>query len=169
MRIAPLTDGLLKEARQRFRCGEAALDNWLARQSNQYRKNDLAQTYLLIDDEAGRVAGFYALASASIPPDGWPEDIRGPRARHHPLTAVLLGQLAVDERYAGQGYASDLLIDAMTRTAGLSRQIGITALIVDALHDKAARFYEYHGFRRFPDHPLTLMRSMQSIRRFLAR
>lgn len=164
MRIVPLADESHKKARQAFSCGEPSLDSWLAKLASQYRKADLAQTYLLIDDESAQIAGFYALASASILPRDWPKDIRGPREKSHPLPATLLGQLAVDRRYAHQGYASDLLFDAMRRTVQIAGEIGTAALIVDALNDKAAQFYEHHGFQRFPDHPLRLMRSIKSIR-----
>lgn len=169
MRIVPLADEPHKNARQIFSCGEPSLDNWLAKLASQYHKANLAQTYLLIDDSSTRVVGFYALSSASIPSEDWPKDIRGPRGKNHPLPVTLLGQLAVDQRYARQGYASDLLFDAMRRTARVAGQIGTAALIVDALNNKAAQFYEHHGFQRFPDHPLRLMRSIKSIREMFER
>ncbi|MDN5848201.1 MAG: GNAT family N-acetyltransferase [Nitrococcus sp.] len=124
---------------------------------------------MLIDDdqEPPKVAGFYALSSASIHPNDWPEDLRGPRGKNHPLPVILLGQLAVDQAYAGRGHASDLLVDAMHRAVLISEQIGTTALIVDALDRNAARFYEHHDFQQLPGHSLRLLRPLKSIRELM--
>ncbi|PWG60980.1 GNAT family N-acetyltransferase [Spiribacter halobius] len=169
MRIVALARESHKQGRTAFHCGRPKLDDWLARRATQYRKNDLAQTYLLIDDarEPPKVAGFYALSSASIQPDDWPADLRGPRGKNHPLPVILLGQLAVDRGYAGRGYASDLLVDALHRAALVGEQIGTAAVIVDALDQSAVQFYKHHGFQPLPSHPLRLLRPLKSIRDLL--
>lgn len=169
MRIVALAREPHKQSRKAFPCGKPQLDDWLARRASPYRKHDLAQTYLLVDDdrEPPAVAGFYALSSAGIQPNDWPADVRGPRGKHHPLPVILLGQLAVDQRYAGHGYASDLLVDAMYRAVLVGEQIGTTAVIVDALDETAARFYQHHEFQPLPGHPLRLLRPLKSIRDLL--
>jgi GNAT superfamily N-acetyltransferase len=169
MRIVALARESHKQGRKAFRCGKSQLDGWLAKRAGQYRKNDLAQTFLLIDDDQDppRVAGFYALSSASIQPNDWPEDLRGPRGRNHPLPVILIGQLAVDQGYAGHGYASDLLVDALHRAVLVGEQIGTTAVIVDALDRSAAQFYKHHDFQQLPGHSLRLLRPLKSIRDLL--
>ncbi len=75
-----------------------------------------------------------------------------------PVPVILLGQLAVDAAYQGRGLGADLLIDAGTRSLAAAKVIGARAIIVQALDDQAARFYQRWGFRPFSDRePLMLI------------
>jgi ribosomal protein S18 acetylase RimI-like enzyme len=60
--------------------------------------------------------------------------------------------LAVDSRYAGQGVGSHLLLNALRRVFRATQScIGVKAVVVDALHERAAGFYEKFGFQRFKE------------------
>ena len=39
----------------------------------------------------------------------------------------------------------------------MSRNAGVRALLVHALHDSAKQFYEHYDFQESPQHPMTLM------------
>ncbi|WP_083269082.1 GNAT family N-acetyltransferase [Bosea vaviloviae] len=61
---------------------------------------------------------------------------------------LLLGRLAVDRQWQGQGYGDALIVHAFKTTRAAAQQIGILGMIVDAKDEKAAGFYEGFGFRR---------------------
>jgi len=64
----------------------------------------------------------------------------------HPIPAALLGRLAVDENARGTGVGKMLLMDAITRTLTVSREIAIYAMVVDAIDAEAGGFYRQYGF-----------------------
>ena len=49
-----------------------------------------------------------------------------------------------------------------------TQQVAATAVIVDALHDRARSFYERYDFRRFADDEYRLFLTMTTIARLLA-
>lgn len=89
-----------------------------------------------------------------------------PRAAE--IGAVLLGQLAVAERYQGRGLGRDLLFDALDRALAVSEQIAAYAVIVDALDEDAAAFYAYHGFQPFPATSLRLFLPLATYSKYVA-
>ncbi len=73
------------------------------------------------------------------------------RLPHYPVPVALIGRLAVDRRYAGQGLGSMLLADAIDRVAFASQTLAVYAVVVDAKNDQARRFYERFGFVMLPE------------------
>jgi predicted GNAT family N-acyltransferase len=67
------------------------------------------------------------------------------------LPATLLGRLAVDINYKGQGFGTNLLMDALKRSYLNSLQIASMAVIVDPLDKEAIAFYNHFGFIELPD------------------
>ena len=59
---------------------------------------------------------------------------------HYPVPAAILGRLAVDRRYQGQGLGEIMLLDAVRRVIRASRALAVYAVVVDAKHGIAARF-----------------------------
>ncbi len=132
-----------------FACGEPVLDHWLQTMAGQHRKRHISSTFICIDPEqGGTVIGYYALTVAEIAKDSFPELLR---KMPQIIPVVKLGRLAIDQRFQGQGFGQILLADAITRSA---TQVAGVGLVVDALHEKAARFYRNLGFIVFPDQPL---------------
>jgi predicted N-acetyltransferase YhbS len=64
------------------------------------------------------------------------------------VPAVLIGRLAVAVEHQGQGLGRALIFDAAIRTDRLG--IGAFAIIVDAMDDRAAGFYQANGFALMP-------------------
>ena len=83
------------------------------------------------------------------------------------LSAVVAGhasgRLSVDHRYQGQGIGEFLLIDALRRAYFQSSQIAAVAVVVDAIDEKAWRFYRHFGFIPLPDRPDRLFLPMKTI------
>jgi GNAT superfamily N-acetyltransferase len=73
-----------------------------------------------------------------------------------PQPIALLARLGVDQRHEGQGLGAALLLDVITRVAGLSEAIGCRGLLVHAESEPARSFDEHliPEFERSPTNPL---------------
>jgi GNAT superfamily N-acetyltransferase len=76
---------------------------------------------------------------------------------------MLVGKLAVDRSMQGKGLGEELLVDALKRAVSLSMEVGIFAVRVDALNDKAKSFYLRYGFIPFQDQEQSLFLPMKTI------
>ncbi len=152
-----------KHDRSAFDCGKLPLNDFLARYVSQYEKRNLARTYVLVNSGEVKVLGYYTLASTAIEFDTLPAD-QTKKLPEHPIPAVLLARLAVDQSLRGQGMGGALLRDCFARCLLLSDQIGIHSLAVDAIDDEAAKFYEHFGFVRFAQQPNKLFIPISVIR-----
>ena len=138
--------------KKEFSCGKKLLDDFLHHQAKQDVKRHLSACFVLAG-EANKVKGYYTLSSASIPRQDLPEGlIKKLPPAYLNLPATLLGRLAVDITYRGQGLGELLLLDALRRGYDVSREdIASLAVIVDPLDDDAKRFYLKYGFILLPD------------------
>jgi GNAT superfamily N-acetyltransferase len=148
-----------------FSCGKPALDAWLKRRAlaNQQR----GFTAVMVVHDASRVVGFYGLAPTAVLPTDLPPSIRTAQPPD-PIACLLLGQLATDQAWAGQGIGSGLLKHALARCVDAAELVGGRALIVNAVDDGAAAFWRRRGFLASRDDPHTLFRSMADIAASLA-
>lgn len=72
---------------------------------------------------------------------------------YNELPFLMLGRLAVDKQYQGQGYGDTLVFHALNSTVAAAEHIGILGLIVDAKNEYAVSFYEEFGFVRLETAP----------------
>ena len=86
----------------------------------------------------------------------------------NPVPCLLLGQLATDTDRAGQGIGTGLMKHALQRCVLASRLIGGRALLVNAVDEEAALFWQRHGFMPSRDDPLVLLRAISDIAAMLA-
>jgi GNAT superfamily N-acetyltransferase len=140
-----------------FDSGAPTLDLWLKQRAIENEAKGASRTYVALAD--GAIAGYYCLAAGSIEPAAAPGRVR--RNMPSPIPAIVLGRLAVDRRYQRQGIGVGLLRDAIERTMKAATIAGIRAIVVHAIDEGAARFYERQGFRRSATHPLTLMMALK--------
>lgn len=150
--------------RLRFRCGVAALDRYFASQAGQDVRRRVAACFVATDS-AGRIAGVYTLAAASVGLADLPDSTAKKLPRYPAVPAVRLGRLAVDTNFRGQGLGAALLADALRRAA--NSEIAAYALIVDAKDSEAAEFYAYHGFMAIPTQPLLLFLPLATVKTLL--
>jgi len=71
----------------------------------------------------------------------------GPRQ----VPAVLVARLALDKTLHGQDLGGALLADGLTRVVVATQTAAARFVVVDAIDESAAAFYEHHGFRRIPE------------------
>lgn len=147
-RIEPLHASLNKKD---FSSGSSLLDSYLQKQAGQDIKRKLCAVFALTDGTV--IIGYYTLSNASLRRDMIPESIQKklpPSYRNLPVT--LLGRLAVDSRFKGQGFGSFLLIDALKRSFDVSSSsIGSMAVITEPIDEQAENFYRKYGFTKLPD------------------
>jgi predicted N-acetyltransferase YhbS len=79
------------------------------------------------------------------------------RNRPDPLPAILLGQLAVDLRWQGQGIARSLMFYALTTAVRLSDQVGCFCVLTHPLDDDVRALYAAFGFEDLPFDPARSM------------
>jgi GNAT superfamily N-acetyltransferase len=150
--------------RSAFDSGEPSLDRWLREHAGQSDRRDGARTYVLCDGV--RAIGYYSVCTFSVEAEEAPRALRIGR---HPIPAILLARLAVDRRCQGRGIGSRLLVDSLVRVVRVADEVAARLLVVDALHERAATFYQSNGFRPLDEeHALRLYLPMQDIRRTLA-
>jgi predicted N-acetyltransferase YhbS len=152
--------------RAAFSCGIPSLDTYIHHQAGQDVRRDIAVCYVLCEPGSATIIGYYTLSAASIEPASLPPELLRRLPRYPTLPAVLLGRLAVDAPFRGRRMGELLLIDALRRV--LNSGIGVLAIVVDALDEGAAAFYERFGFSRFLDDPLRLYLSMNAVRQLYA-
>ena len=135
-----------------FSCGEETLDDWLRRRAGKNEQIGASRTYVVC--EADKVVAYYSLAVGSVEHKFSPGSVR--RNMPDPVPVMMLARLAVDTRYAGRNIGTALVRDAVLRTLQASHIAGIRALMVHALHERAAGFYANRGFLVSPVEPLIL-------------
>jgi predicted N-acetyltransferase YhbS len=151
-----------------FECGEPSLDGWIERHARQAEASDSAKVFVTTD-EGGRVVGFYALAAASVSPREATERLMQGQSMHQAVPVVLIGRLAVALDSQGNQLGRSLLQDALLRSASAADSIGARAVVVHAISDSAARFYEQFGFEASPTDPHHLILLMKDLRKLLSR
>lgn len=144
----------------RFDCGKPALDNWLHRHAPANQQRGFSVVMAVHED--GRVVGYYSLAPTAVEPAIPPRRVRTGQ-QPNPIPCVLLGQLATDQAYAGQGLGTSLLADALRRSVTAAELIGGRALLVNAIDEDAAAFWRRRGFLPSPADPLKLFRALADI------
>ncbi len=130
-----------------FACGEASLETWLREQAAAASARGTSRTWVWVD-EGGVVVAYYSLAAHKVARDHVPAAAgRGGPAE---IPAVLLARVALASNLRGQGLGAVLVADALARVVQATRTVGARLVVVDALHENVAGFYERLGFRRVP-------------------
>ena len=134
-----------------FRCGKEMLDNYLHSQASQDVKRKLCVVFAMFEDTT--IKGYYTLSNASIPAELMPEKVKKKMPRsYEALPVTLIGRLAIDVKFKGQGLGGIILLDALKRSFDIAnKSLGSIGVIVDPLDDDAIAFYEKFGFILLPD------------------
>lgn len=130
-----------------FCCGEHCLDNWLKKNALKNQQSRASRTFVVCDQQKN-VVGYYAMASGSVTHQFASGAIR--RNMPDPIPVIVLGRLAVDQSVQGKHFGVAMLKDAVLRAKAVSEQIGVRALLVHALNEKAKAFYLKYGFSPSP-------------------
>lgn len=144
-----------------FECGEPGLDEWLKRRAMANQQTGASRTFVVADHD-GRVYGYYAMAAGAVSHSQATSGVR--RNMPDPVPVMVLARLAVDRRAQGIKLGAALLQDAVKRAVAVSQNAGVRALLVHAIDDRAKQFYEHYGFQQSPQHPMTLMLRLSTMK-----
>ncbi len=157
-----------KHQRSGFHCGNAALDEFIRALATQYERRRLGKTFVAARaDEPNTVVGYYTLAASAVAFGHMPEDV-AKKLRKHPVPVILLARLAVDQSVQRQGLGAALLADALRRSLELSRSLGVFAVEVLAIDEKATAFYARFGFTPLLDDPRHMYLPIRTIEEAIA-
>ena len=156
--IAPLQKG---HDRSAFSCGKTTLDNFIRSLATQYEKRHLARTYVATQGDGNEVAGYYSLCANQLETSALSDALKK-KLPNHPIPTLLLGRLAVDSKYRGQGLGEYLLLNAIHKVLEISRKAGTFGIEVWAIDDDASAFYGKYAFDALVDHPRHMLLSVKT-------
>lgn len=121
---------------EQFDCGDQELNDYLRRFAWQnQQRHSVGTTFVATASEVPKaVLGFCTFAASSIAAALFPE-----------VPVLLLGRLAVDQRFQGRGVGSELLAHALDQALAVRETIGCRGIVVDA-YPAAASWYAAAGF-----------------------
>jgi predicted GNAT family N-acyltransferase len=152
--------------RVEFSCESPELTDFLRTRARKETKARASACFVLVPvADRGRITGFYTLSATSIALEKMPEELSKKLPRYPDLPATLLGRLARDSNFKGQGIGNLLMVDALQRAYETSSVIGSVAVVTDPKDDRAARFYAEFGFKSLDGHRMFL--SMKAIPEWL--
>ena len=146
-----------------FDCGVPALDEWLRHFALSDQRAGASVSYVL--ERGSQIVGFYTLAPHTIESGVVPGRLSAGLPRKRPIPVILLARLGLDRSVQGTGLGGDLLKDALARCAAAADDIGGRAVLVHAKDERAAAFYERHGFvslEQNPNHLYVLMKDLRA-------
>lgn len=146
-----------------FDCNRPQLDIWLKQRALKNEEAGASRTYVVC--EGMRVVGYYSLATGAVRAMDAPGKIK--RNMPDPIPVMLIGRLAVDRNFQGQGVGQDLLQDAIRRTLNAADIAGIRAILVHALDSGAVAYYRRNGFIESPIDPFVLFLPLATARKAL--
>jgi GNAT superfamily N-acetyltransferase len=128
-----------------------------------------ARTYVVCPiNEPDRVVGYFAISTAVEQRNALPSaKLRRGMPEQVPL--LLIGRIAVDAEWRGQGIGSALLVDALRRCLAASEIAGARGVVAHAIDDAAVDFYQRHGFARSPLGERVMLIPIETVRSLVAR
>lgn len=137
-----------------FNCGNPLLNDWLQKRALHNHLVGASRCFVVCNAQAA-VVGYYAMAAGAIHPAEATGAVR--RNMPSPVPVMVLARLAVCKSAQGTGLGAALLKDAVVRSTTVATQVGVRALLVQAIDDTAKAFYEKYGFSASPIAERTLM------------
>jgi GNAT superfamily N-acetyltransferase len=150
--------------RSGFDCGVAALNEYLRFSLGQHGRRDLTRGYVAVES-GNRVGGYFTLAAGRLSVSVFPEG--GGLPAKMPMPTTLLGRLAVDKAWQGQGVGAALLAYALRVAVAGAESIASAVIEVEAKDDAARSFYAKFGFRSLKDDRLHMFLPMETARQAL--
>jgi ribosomal protein S18 acetylase RimI-like enzyme len=150
--------------RERFDCGEPALNDYLRRFARQNQERGVSRTFVAVPEGEQAVAGFYSLAAGSVAFESLPDALHR-RLPRYPVPVAHLARLATCQSVRGRGLGEALLFDALSRTLRAAGEIGIVAVDVWAKTERARAYYERYGFRSLADDELHMLLPLDTVRK----
>ena len=150
-----------KHRRSAFRCGESAVEDWLATKALQHQEKNLSVTKVLVAD-SDNLAGYFTLATGQIDFGELPIEVRQTLPRRA-LPVAVLAWFGIASGYQGKGLGSRLLAFALRDCWEAGKTFAFVAVLLDCLNDSAKAFYHKWDFAELPGHPHRLSSSAKML------
>lgn len=122
-----------------FDCGETSLNEFLQKRARQNAERNLGVTHVAVVQPGDTaILGYYTLLVRSIARESFTSQRQLPPGE---IGVALLGRLAVSMTAQGQGLGTQMLLRAIRQAERAARDLGIHALVVHALNEKARAWY----------------------------
>jgi GNAT superfamily N-acetyltransferase len=141
--------------RNQFDCGKDSINGWFQRHAWINQATGATRVTVITDAASGKIIGYVTLSAAQIERAFLPKSQQ--RNRPDPLPVLLLGQLAIDKNYQGQGHGADLISYALEAALHVSDIIGCMGVITHPIDDSVRSFYQAWGFQDLPFDPRRAM------------
>ena len=139
------------DERSQFDCGRDSLNDWFRRHAWQNHASGISRTSVICDAVTKSIIGYVTLSAAQIEREFLAKVHQ--RNKPDPVPATLLGQLAIQKTYQGQGHARSLLLFALTAALRASREVGSFGVLTHPIDERVREFYRRWGFEDVPFDP----------------
>jgi len=143
-----------------FASGVVSLDDWLRSAAPHASAMNTGRTFVW-HSGGDVVVAYFTLAAHLVRRDRVAKKVG--RGSPDDIPSVLLARLALSQEGHGDGLGGELLWDALSRAVAASTIAAARLVVVEALDENAARFYEHHGFVAAPDRPFVLVQKVSDI------
>ncbi|MBB4953745.1 ribosomal protein S18 acetylase RimI-like enzyme [Agrobacterium vitis] len=162
-----------KHDRAAFSCGIAQVDNFIRKTANKLSKAGNLRVFVMTED-GKTIIGFYAINSHALDYSDLPAQFARTRPGHGSIPAAYISMIGRDQRFRGQSYGGDLLVDCLIRIAKAAESIGIAVIILDVLDcgdsERIARrieLYQGYGFQPLPSNPMRMFLPVATVKRLM--
>ena len=132
-----------------FTSGLDSVDRYLRETARGHLAKGVSVTRVLVEADSPppkTILGFFTLSSITVEAKDWPGTPKG--LPKQPVSAVLLGRLAVAGNAHQRGIGSMLIASARQLARETIHRTGGLGMIVDAANEDVVGFYTRFGFRR---------------------
>lgn len=157
-----------------FSCGVEAVDNYFKKTAGKLVSAGNVRLFVMVNPD-GNLIGFYAINAHAVDYRDLPSRFARSRPGHGSIPAAFVAMIGRDQRYSGQGFGSDLLVDALRRITQAADVIGLAVVLLDVLDcgdpERTARrqsLYQSYGFQPLPSNPARLYLPLATVRNLMA-
>lgn len=157
-----------------FSCGVEAVDNYFKKTAGKLVSAGNVRLFVMVSSD-GNLIGFYAINAHAVDYRDLPSRFARSRPGHGSIPAAFVAMIGRDQRYSGQGFGSDLLVDALRRITQAADVIGLAVVLLDVLDcgdpERTARrqsLYQSYGFQPLPSNPTRLYLPLATVRNLMA-
>ena len=157
-----------------FSCGVEAVDNYFKKTAGKLVSAGNVRLFVMVNPD-GNLIGFYAINAHAVDYRDLPSRFARSRPGHGSIPAAFVAMIGRDQRYSGQGFGSDLLVDALRRITQAADVIGLAVVLLDVLDcgdpERTARrqsLYQSYGFQPLPSNPTRLYLPLATVRNLMS-